>query len=76
MSGQGLSWDKLKITEEWLRCGGYGELNTRVPYTKNFKAHAELFDFLVQNQPEVKLIFIQRIIVCTILLQVICECIY
>ncbi len=50
--------DKLKSAQERLRRGGYRELNPLVPYTKDFKDHAEIFDFLVRNQPEIEPVFI------------------
>lgn len=49
--------NKLKIAEERLRRGGYRELNSEVPYTKDFRNHAEVFDFLVKNQPKVTPVF-------------------
>lgn len=49
--------DKLKIAEERLRRGGYGKLNPEVPYTKDFRNHAEVFEFLVKNQPEITPVF-------------------
>lgn len=49
--------EKLKLVEEELRRGGYGELDASVPYTKDFKNHVEVFDFLVKNQPKVEPVF-------------------
>ena len=33
-------------------------MNPLVPYTKDFKDHAEIFDCLVRNQPEIEPVFI------------------
>lgn len=49
--------EKLKLAEEELRRGGFEGLDASVPYTKDFKNHAEVFEFLVKNQPETVPVF-------------------
>lgn len=49
--------DRLKLAEENLKRGKSGELDASVPYTKEFKNHREVFDFLVKNPPEVVPVF-------------------
>ena len=51
-----LEW-KLKLAEQNLRAGSFESLDPSVPYTKDFADHAQLFDFLVKNQPKEELVF-------------------
>ncbi len=49
--------EKLKLAQEELCHGSYGKLDASVPYTKDFKNHAEVFEFLVKHQPDVEPVF-------------------
>lgn len=51
-----LEW-QLKLAEQNLRAGNFESLAPDIPYTKDFANHAQLFDFLVKNQPKEELVF-------------------